>query len=133
VGCQAAPEEHASYLLLDRGAREAGFAVEGDSDKSPVLPVELEPSVEVGLVGPSGRFAVVPEADELLHVHGADGTIEHRALGHGVDLDRLRLDASEQAAKELAEALGGTAEKLDDGRWEIRAENALGEASRVRA
>lgn len=134
VGCQAAPEDHTSYLLLDRGAREAGFAVEGaEVDQQAVLPIEVEPQIELTVVGPSGCIAVTPGEDELVQVRGADGALERHALGNAVDLDRLQIKGSEQAAKALAEVLAGELVQNDDGSFEIRAENALAEASRVQA
>jgi hypothetical protein len=134
VGCQAAPEEHVGYVLLDREAREAGFVVDGlEADRSPVLPIEVDPSDDLSLLGPRGRIALEPEADKLLVVHGATGEVEVRAMGRDVDLDRLVVRGSDSAARELAQVLAGEVAQRDDGSWEIHAFNAFGESSRVRA
>ncbi len=132
VGCHGAePQEQTSYLVLDQGARAAGFTVDGDKAESPVLPVELETTGDVELVAGNSRVSFKPEAGKVAVIHGPEGDVEQRALGHEVDGDKLLTRGSEAAARELAGVLGGTYVKTGDGSFEITAENALGEASRI--
>jgi hypothetical protein len=134
TGCQGAPEGDAGYLLLDRGAREAGFAVEGAEGRvAPVMPMELTSDSEVSLVGPTGRVALSGAAGELLHVQGADGKMVSRELGADVDGDRLILEGSEESAHELAALLGGKVVEGENGTWEIHGAGVLAEATQVRA
>lgn len=134
TGCQGAPEGDAGFLLLDRGAREAGFAVEGAQGRvAPVMPMELTSDSEVALIGPTGRVALSGAAGELLHVQGADGKMVSRELGAEVDGDRLILEGSEESAHELAALLGGEVVEGENGTWEIHGADVLAEATRVSA
>ena len=133
-GCQGPQEEHGGFVLLDQQAREAGFALSGVTmDTARVMPVEVEAPAALTLVAHGKQVEVATEADQLVVVHGAAATVEHRALGVEIDRDRLQLRGSEAAARELAAVLAGTVERRDDGTWDLRATNALAEASRVRA
>ncbi len=134
VGCQGAEKEGSGYLLLDREARAAGFAVEsGNVRAAPVLPVELTSDTELSLTGPTGRVALSGADGELLHVRGAQGKIESREIGGDVEPDRLVLEGTEEAASALATALGGELTEAGDGRWELQADGALADSSRVEA
>jgi hypothetical protein len=134
LGCQGAPgDDHASYVLLDREAREAGYSVEGAAKDGSVLPIEVEASAEVELVGPSRRMTFTPQQGELVHVRGAQASLEFRKVGEDVDPDRILVTGSAAAAKELGGSLAGEIVGLADGSWQISATNALGESSRTTA
>lgn len=134
TGCQGAPEGDAGYLLLDRAAREAGFAVEGAQGRvASVMPMELSSDSEVSLTGPTGRVALSGAAGELLHVQGREGKMVSRDLGADVDGDKLILEGSEESAHELASLLGGEVVEGENGTWEIRGAGILGDATRVSA
>ena len=134
TGCQGAPDDASGYLLLDRGAREAGFRVEGTEGRAaPVMPMELASDAELALVGPSGRIALSGASGELLHVQGRDGKIVSRELGADVDGDTLILEGSDEAAHALAAELGGEVVEGKNGTWEIHGAGILADAARVNA
>lgn len=134
VGCQGASEEGTGYILLDREARAAGFAVEGAEGKlASVLPVELDTVSEISLSGPTGKTTIVGARGELLHVRGPQGRIESRELGGDVDADRVLLRGTEAVANELAVLLGGEVLGEKDGAWGIQATEALQAAAQVTA
>jgi hypothetical protein len=132
AGCGGNGEpEGTGYVLLDRSAREAGFVVEGAAETSRVLPLEVDAADELTLVGPTGRTPLSTAPGELLHVRGGTGLLESNVIGEDVDLNRLRVDGSEDAARVLAQALGGSARQASDGTWEIEGDRALVEAARL--
>lgn len=128
IGCQGAPtsEGKSGYLLVDRDARNAGFAVEIAGEKiAPVLPMQLTSDDEATLVGPTGRMALSGDADELLWVRGAAGKIESLAVGDEIADDELKIEGSEDAANQLAQQLAADIEASGEATWKIHVADAL--------
>jgi hypothetical protein len=137
VGCgQGAPGggervgESASYVVLDRAAREAGVRLDGVSAADAVLPVELATASRAELIGPSGRVPLELRADEVIYVRGHEARLERGALDVEVARDRVAVLGAEGAASALAEQVGGVVDARD-GRFVVVGPEALGGLARA--
>jgi hypothetical protein len=129
VGCgQAAQGEHLGeargFVILDKSAREAGVRLDGVSSADAVLPVEISPLAHEELVGPNGRVALEVKVDEVVYVHGGDLQIERGKLDDEVARDRVAVVGHEEAARELAEEIGGVVDRRE-GRLVVVGPDAL--------
>jgi hypothetical protein len=117
------------YVLFDRDARAALALRDGDLTFAPLLPVELEASTTLTVVGGDEPAPLALRPGTLAHVRGAEGRVEERAIGPDVRADRLLLHATEAGARALAERLAADLSARGDGLWSLSAEDLFARTS----
>lgn len=105
------------YLLLDPDAREAGVRVFVDEHEvDGVLPEAVEPAAEVLLLLPALEVVeVFVEPGVVHHVQGPSGRVEPWFIGVDVGAEQVVVDATEQAADDLAAETGADVEEVVEG------------------
>src|SRR5262249_3255760 len=115
TACGAEPRDTA-YVLAAAKARAGGVVLVVDGvPESAVLPIAIEQEAEGWVRGPSVRSRLrtnVPRAGEVLVLRDESGETETRVIGEEACDHKLAINASEDAARELAGALG--AELIND-------------------
>ena len=130
IGCgsKSGPDD-TGYLVLDQQARLAGYGFEVDGLlETGVMPIEVTPDDEITLVGDDTEEPVEMAPGDVLLVHGADGAWSRLALGRTAAPDLIDVDGPDLAVQELAEALGGEAERAG-AVWRIWAPDGFREAA----
>jgi hypothetical protein len=132
MGCGAGDPQAGRYVLLDPQARAAGVTLQlGDEAVTIALPVEVPPQAEVRLLGPSRDESLPVAPGELVYVAGDAAAVRHLVIGKDVAIDRVRVIGDEQAARELASQLGGSAAP-DDAGWRVEAPAVFAAAAAAR-
>jgi len=126
-------EGEPALVLIDAEAREAG--VEVWIDEAPiegVLPERVELDEEVWIDAGDGPRELWTEPGVLHHVQGPSGRVEAWFVGVDVGAEQVVLDATEEAADELAAAADADLEETRDGwlltgaeLWELLADADL--------
>src|SRR5262245_23518703 len=119
--CALPPSGEGGYVILDEGARHAGFSLETERRASDgALPMAIEPGERVLLVRGADRRSL-DVAGDLLVVRGAEADIGHAPS----DIDRLRIRTDWRRSAELARALGAELVNENDDRYVFQAPDAL--------
>ena len=135
VGCAAPTEgtEDRAYVLLDAEARTHGRLVMDGYEGAPVLPIALEVDEEVTYVGARRTSPVALERGSLTVLEGRDGVPRTLRVGTETRDDALFLQATTEAAAELALQLGGEVRLDANGLYRLDVTDVLERGSFVDA
>lgn len=131
MGSDEAERGSSGYLVLDEEARSAGYHI--DALEGSALPVAYEAGEEAVLIGPDGaRTRVSIGEDEVVRVD-ARGAIERAVLGRSASRDAIEVEATEEAARSLADTLGASVTAADEGAWRLEAPDLLAQTAHAHA